>query len=114
MTRDRSRHIQYRRTMEVSHSRWQRARACNYSVVTLNHVELNRAAAVRCHDGLNEGATRCHSVVMKTYMLKPTMTSSTLTRTCVGHKPAPVAVPVSYTHLRAHETVLDLVCRLLL
>ena len=25
-----------------------------------------------------------------------------------------IAVPVSYTHLRAHETVLDLVCRLLL
>ena len=24
------------------------------------------------------------------------------------------AMPVSYTHLRAHETVLDLVCRLLL
>ena len=24
------------------------------------------------------------------------------------------AYPVSYTHLRAHETVLDLVCRLLL
>ena len=24
------------------------------------------------------------------------------------------AAPVSYTHLRAHETVLDLVCRLLL
>ena len=24
------------------------------------------------------------------------------------------ALPVSYTHLRAHETVLDLVCRLLL
>ena len=29
--------------------------------------------------------------------------------------PAPLTVaPVSYTHLRAHETVLDLVCRLLL
>ena len=28
-----------------------------------------------------------------------------------GHDPR---VPVSYTHLRAHETVLDLVCRLLL
>ena len=27
---------------------------------------------------------------------------------------ADVVVPVSYTHLRAHETVLDLVCRLLL
>ena len=25
-----------------------------------------------------------------------------------------VHIPVSYTHLRAHETVLDLVCRLLL
>src|SRR5664280_3142954 len=29
-------------------------------------------------------------------------------------KPNPPIVPVSYTHLRAHETVLDLVCRLLL
>src|SRR5665811_1143838 len=31
--------------------------------------------------------------------------------------PTPIgnnAAPVSYTHLRAHETVLDLVCRLLL
>src|SRR5664280_1636868 len=26
----------------------------------------------------------------------------------------PYMIPVSYTHLRAHETVLDLVCRLLL
>ena len=25
-----------------------------------------------------------------------------------------VVAPVSYTHLRAHETVLDIVCRLLL
>ena len=25
-----------------------------------------------------------------------------------------ILVPVSYTHLRAHETVLDIVCRLLL
>ena len=31
-----------------------------------------------------------------------------LTGSTVGHR------PVSYTHLRAHETVLDLVCRLLL
>ena len=28
--------------------------------------------------------------------------------------PMDVLGPVSYTHLRAHETVLDLVCRLLL
>ena len=31
----------------------------------------------------------------------------------VGQQP-PELEPVSYTHLRAHETVLDLVCRLLL
>ena len=30
------------------------------------------------------------------------------------HRSARRAGPVSYTHLRAHETVLDLVCRLLL
>ena len=29
-------------------------------------------------------------------------------------RPVEVHRPVSYTHLRAHETVLDLVCRLLL
>ena len=28
--------------------------------------------------------------------------------------PPDIVTPVSYTHLRAHETVLDLVCRLLL
>ena len=33
----------------------------------------------------------------------------------VGHDYIPFGqAPVSYTHLRAHETVLDLVCRLLL
>ena len=32
----------------------------------------------------------------------------------VDHAPARGLVAVSYTHLRAHETVLDLVCRLLL
>ena len=31
-----------------------------------------------------------------------------------GQKIDEDSVPVSYTHLRAHETVLDLVCRLLL
>ena len=43
-----------------------------------------------------------------------------LATAAIRTKPAPavatpaVATPVSYTHLRAHETVLDLVCRLLL
>src|SRR5664280_2767704 len=35
-------------------------------------------------------------------------------RTHLPQHHAPPAHPVSYTHLRAHETVLDLVCRLLL
>ena len=34
---------------------------------------------------------------------------------CVPSQPVNILhIPVSYTHLRAHETVLDLVCRLLL
>ena len=32
----------------------------------------------------------------------------------LGQRRQPGLGPVSYTHLRAHETVLDLVCRLLL
>ena len=31
-----------------------------------------------------------------------------------SEKKPPSSLPVSYTHLRAHETVLDVVCRLLL
>ena len=31
-----------------------------------------------------------------------------------AYGPVGMVRPVSYTHLRAHETVLDLVCRLLL
>ena len=33
--------------------------------------------------------------------------------TFIGHDNGQQTVAVSYTHLRAHETVLDLVCRLL-
>src|SRR5660398_271595 len=35
-------------------------------------------------------------------------------RTCVPVSSAPLDDPVSYTHLRAHETKANLVCRLLL
>ena len=37
-----------------------------------------------------------------------------LAETCSQYLSKGRMVPVSYTHLRAHETVLDLVCRLLL
>ena len=42
-----------------------------------------------------------------THLLSPKSNSET-------ENPKREAIPVSYTHLRAHETVLDLVCRLLL
>ena len=45
-------------------------------------------------------------------MISPAMTAHSASGTNVTTLPATVSV--SYTHLRAHETVLDLVCRLLL
>ena len=39
---------------------------------------------------------------------------ATLIEVEAARRYAQFAEPVSYTHLRAHETVLDLVCRLLL
>ena len=41
----------------------------------------------------------------------PSVTLSSITPLCIN---SPAITSVSYTHLRAHETVLDLVCRLLL
>ena len=38
----------------------------------------------------------------------------TIAAACIDEATAKLRDPVSYTHLRAHETVLDLVCRLLL
>ena len=37
-----------------------------------------------------------------------------LAATAINYSKEPGSAAVSYTHLRAHETVLDLVCRLLL
>ena len=66
---------------------------------------------------LKPGSTNRYSGV---YSGGPITISGTITITrAVGHvsavsMSADIAGTVSYTHLRAHETVLDLVCRLLL
>ena len=48
-----------------------------------------------------------------TTLLVPLFATAALARRVIPDQMAYVD-PVSYTHLRAHETVLDLVCRLLL
>ena len=49
---------------------------------------------------------------MEDILFKGCFSASQLSLT--SHQTQPTSHPVSYTHLRAHETVLDLVCRLLL
>ncbi|WDT36830.1 hypothetical protein PVA38_11475 [Streptococcus pneumoniae D39] len=48
--------------------------------------------------------------------MKRSLATPTARKTCFSKssKPWNKSTTVSYTHLRAHETVLDLVCRLLL
>eukprot|EP00657_Telonema_sp_P-1_P011318 TRINITY_DN633_c0_g1_i4.p1 TRINITY_DN633_c0_g1~~TRINITY_DN633_c0_g1_i4.p1 ORF type:complete len:257 (+),score=117.79 TRINITY_DN633_c0_g1_i4:581-1351(+) len=46
--------------------------------------------------------------------LSPYFVTNADKMTCELENPYSALIPVSYTHLRAHETVLDLVCRLLL
>ena len=50
------------------------------------------------------------------YLMRAGLISGSLFAVVMLHAAAAIAgpAPVSYTHLRAHETVLDLVCRLLL
>jgi len=48
------------------------------------------------------------------WMVPATISASCAFMMPVATAPNAIASPVSYTHLRAHETVLDLVCRLLL
>ena len=50
----------YGLTMELSHSRWQRARVCNHSIVTLATVELDRAAAVGSSDLVRPSQRETH------------------------------------------------------
>ena len=55
--------------------------------------------------------------VVRAHRVQLRITGDRVERKCSGADPPRRIVgarPVSYTHLRAHETVLDLVCRLLL
>ena len=75
-----------------------------YKRQSLNHV---------CHDlnfSVVNGDVRVESII------KPLLKNADLVFPLAAYVGAPICNkdPVSYTHLRAHETVLDLVCRLLL
>ena len=59
-------------------------------------------------------AWRLYRMVMAPRMRGPEQPPSLRGEVMVECAFCSVHVPVSYTHLRAHETVLDLVCRLLL
>src|SRR5664280_3548419 len=73
-------------------------------------------------DSVMSDSVRSDSVMSDSVMSAPTAEPSEQTPPAAPSAPTPGAVrsaryspkPVSYTHLRAHETVLDLVCRLLL
>src|SRR5664280_3401786 len=60
---------------------------------------------------LFSGFTEINTIAANKFMLKAGVESEKITRNTLI---ADIIGPVSYTHLRAHETVLDLVCRLLL
>src|SRR5665811_994377 len=102
---------------------------------TLNVVTAMKTGATDflckpvAHDDLRKAVTRALEIKGADYS-QPSRTAPPATKTFVGRNvrmkeihalvgqigwsEAPVLIPVSYTHLRAHETVLDLVCRLLL
>src|SRR5664280_3123314 len=68
--------------------------------------------------GRVRGQYRCGTVRMRgSRVARRTAVATRCGRSCTGSGHSSLAVTllsVSYTHLRAHETVLDLVCRLLL
>ena len=78
--------------------------SCGCCQEWVNHATANgyRATVIKADMGpikvkhqIPASLQSCHTTLIGGYVIE-------------GH------VPVSYTHLRAHETVLDLVCRLLL
>src|SRR5664280_1113263 len=75
-----------------------------------------RSCAFRMADSLARWDVRKRDQPMAKRVVVPERTSDKLCDCWrVAHNHAPRWLqPVSYTHLRAHETVLDLVCRLLL
>ena len=92
------------------------AKYFRFSVASLapgQNFEIYVQATVPASTSLDASLTNC-----ATYTATGATTAGPTCAVTTVDPPAatitPVKAPVSYTHLRAHETVLDLVCRLLL
>src|SRR5664280_1151669 len=82
-------------------------------------MEISRTSTVRValvsdpvEDLLDD--LRCYVRVILVVLRVVLLVVASVTGCCTRHGGSSGNSPVSYTHLRAHETVLDLVCRLLL
>src|SRR5450759_2925682 len=96
---------------QTEYAKWNSGgHAMNYSEVFLNSVH-NKAETIY------EDCLRCHGMFYDKgtviNIVEPLDTAGPWKLKNVGLADRP-AIPVSYTHLRAHETRHDLVCRLLL
>ena len=78
--------------------------------------------AIKAQEGPTAAAVRVQTAAMREPLYHPAALGCALSGVLATNRPprhvqrslAARGRPVSYTHLRAHETVLDLVCRLLL
>src|SRR5664280_1599942 len=110
---------------------WQQRQAENGEIVAVDALEQMNADAFEliAADARQSGVPRHVEIILEKAVRniahgQPRAVDATEQHGAVAHQrqrgmqlvraPAQGSQPVSYTHLRAHETVLDLVCRLLL
>ena len=79
---------------------------------SIAHRVLRVIEAIHAKEGIDRG--ELFTEFGKSYFIDPKLDDDNFFQATLERLNLSVSYPVSYTHLRAHETVLDLVCRLLL